>query len=88
LGRPRQSQNSAPRKFTVARYERERRGLSLSMVSRVTTIPLGSLSEIERGTMVPRDKDLEALAKLYGYEESSVLLLEFAIVPKLDEAHA
>lgn len=87
MGRPRQSHNSAPRKFTVARYERERRGLSLATVSRLTTIPLGSLSEIERGTMQPSDEDLASLARLFGYEDAHVLLLEFGIVPKLEGAH-
>ena len=86
MGRPRQSRNSAPRKLTVARYERWRRGLSLNTVSLATTIPLGSLSEIERGTMVPNDKDLEALGKLYGYDDAHALLLEAVVVPKLAEA--
>ena len=86
MGRPRQSRNSAPRKLTFLRYERWRRGLSLNAVSNLTTIPLGSLSEIERGTMVPSDEDLESLGKLFGYEDPHVLLLEGVVVPKLEEA--
>jgi transcriptional regulator with XRE-family HTH domain len=84
LGRPRQSRNSAPQKLTVSRCERLRQGLSLHTVSGITGIPIGSLSEIERGTMVPNDQDLEALGRLYGYDDPHVLILEAIVVPKLD----
>lgn len=74
----------------MARFEREKRGLSLSTVSSLTTIPLSSLSEIERGSMKPSDKDLQSLGNLYGYpnallddfRRTAVRNLERAGVPR------
>jgi transcriptional regulator with XRE-family HTH domain len=82
MGRPRQSRNSQPRKLTVARFERWKRGLSLSTVSAVTTIPLDLLSEIERGERIPSRPDLEALARIYGYPDPDALLSEAVIAVK------
>jgi transcriptional regulator with XRE-family HTH domain len=81
VGRPRQSPNSPLPKLTVARIERLRRGLSLHTISTVTTIPIGTLSDIERGTRVPSDEDLAALARVYGYAEPRTLLREAVLVP-------
>jgi transcriptional regulator with XRE-family HTH domain len=81
VGRPRKSRNSAPLKLTVARIERLRRGLSLQSVSTVTGIPLGSLSEMERGTMKPDEEDLKALGRLYDYTDPAGLLREAVVVP-------
>jgi hypothetical protein len=80
-GRPRQSRNLPPRKLTVLRFERWKRGLSLQIVSTLTTIPLVTLSELERGNYAPKAADLEALGKLFRYEDPSVLLLEAMVVP-------
>jgi hypothetical protein len=38
--------------------------------------------------MKPSDEDLAAFGKLYGYEDPHILILEFAVVPKLEEASA
>lgn len=39
--------------------------------------------------MVPNDEDLESLARLFGYQDARVLMLEAVIVPNLkEEAHA
>ena len=82
MGRPRRSVNSPPRTLTVLRVERLKRGFTLQVVSDITTIPLGSLSEIERGTMFPNDTDLAALARLFDYADPHALLREAHVVPE------
>lgn len=84
MGRPRKSHNSVPRKLTIARYERWRRGFSLADVSLATDIPLSALSEIERGTLVPSATDLQGLAQLYGYHDPQVLMREGVVVPNVE----
>lgn len=80
MGRNRQSRNSPPRKLTVARFERWKRGLTLFAVSAITTIPIDVLSEIERGERRPTDQDISALARVYGYSDPDALLREAVIV--------
>lgn len=62
--------------MTNARVERWKRGLSLQAVSTLTTIPVNTLSDIERGEKIPNDADLQALAVMYGYVEPAALLRE------------
>lgn len=90
MGRPRQRQNAPLSKLTVLRIERFKRGLSLRTVSTITTIPIYTLSDIERGTRVPSDADLNALARLYSYADPRALLREavFASESVLVETHA
>ena len=48
-------------------------------------IPLGSLSEYERGTRIPNDKDLEAMAAVYGHAPHDLLREAVMADPKVEQ---
>ncbi len=79
MGRPRQSKNHPPPRLTVARVVRHKLGLTLRVVSDLTTIPIYTLCRVERGAQRPNAVDLAALARVYGMPED-VLLREAVLV--------
>lgn len=53
---------------TAMRGERMAKGLSLSQLSRMTWVNSSELSKIERGRMVPYEKQAQRIAAALGWE--------------------
>jgi transcriptional regulator with XRE-family HTH domain len=56
------------RERLTLRQLRERSGLSIKQLERITGIPRGTLSGIETGTRTPTPRELARLAEFYGVD--------------------
>ena len=79
MARPRQARSIKPVTLTRLRAVRLRRGLSQAEVRALTAIPIEIVSRAERGLSVPSNADLQALARLFN-EDASTLLLDVEAV--------
>jgi transcriptional regulator with XRE-family HTH domain len=78
MGRPRQARTTpppAPRKLRLVRWLQ---GVSLPVLSAQTTIPISTLSRIERGETRPNEEDLNRLVAFFGIP-GDILLQEIDI---------